>query len=571
MTSPSELPPSELRRAVVACRGPLAAAALFSMAANLLFLSSPLFSLQIYDRVLKSGSKPTLVVLAVMLLVALATLAVLDGVRHRVLARAGLRFDRLLSHRVLSAALERRAQGDERHGQMLRELDTVRQAITGSAALALFDALWIPVFAVVAALIHPLFGLVTVAGAVLLAGLAVAGELMTRHRLEQAAARSLSVHLGADGALRHAEAIQAMGLHTGLLRRWLGERTVALGLQTRAGDRAGDMASLIKACRLGLQSAVIAVGAWLVLDQAVTPGAMFAAALVLGRGLSPIEQLIGAWRGVAAALPAWHRLSALLNTAPAPLAITLPPQPTGHLSAERLSFSPAGGRTVLRAVSFAVAPGEVLGVVGPSAAGKSTLARLLLGLWRPTGGSVRLDGAELATWPRHDLGRHIGYLPQEVALLAGSVRNNIARFGNGDDEAVFAAARLAGVHEMILRLPQGYDTPLGEGGLMLSGGQRQRLALARALFGAPALVVLDEPNASLDADGEQALLRAVKAVKRRGATVVVIAHRAAVLAAADRILMLRDGHMEFLGSRAEAAARLAPPPVPSAAPVARVA
>ena len=397
-------------------------------------------------------------------------------------------------------------------------------------------------------------------GAFVLFGCAVLNDLATRNKLAEANGTTARALNAADAAVRNADAIAAMGMVPALARRWreAGER--GLRLQTSASDASGSISALAKVLRFALQVAMLGVGAWLVLGHEMSPGAMIAAAIILARGLAPVEQLITAWRALVGARTAWRRLRELMEHARDEDAGTALPRPAGRLEAEKVGYLPPGAREpVLRQVSLRLEPGEALGIVGPSGAGKTTLVRVLVGSLVPTSGHVRLDGADLGVWPPADRGRHVGYLPQAVELFAGTVRENIARLGEAEDEAVVAAAERAGAHEAILGLPGGYDTPIGEGGVPVSGGERQRIALARAVFGAPALLVLDEPNAHLDADGEQALVEAVVRMREQGVTVVLIAQRAGVMAQVDKVLVLQAGVVAACGPREEVLAALRRP------------
>jgi PrtD family type I secretion system ABC transporter len=549
----------ELKQAVLACLPQFGAAALFSFCINLLFLGSPLYMLQVYDRVLASGSRDTLVMLTVALVLALATMAALDAIRASVLVRCGVGFDARLSARLMTALIDRGARsGGARQAELLRDLDQVRQFLAGVAVLAIFDLPWMPIYVAVLCLLHPVLGLIALAGGLGLLVLAALNELVTGPPLRRANEAALRSYGVTDAALRNAEVIQAMGMQAGLLARWQRDRSDMLSSQAVANDRNATVSALTKFTRLLLQSLILGAGAWLALDRAVSPGVIFAGSLLMGRALAPIEQLVGAWKQLVGARQAYRRVRGLLIAEPERRIGMALPRPQGRLSVERLVYAPPGAeRPLLKGISFELAAGQGLGLIGPTASGKSTLARLLVGAWQPTLGHVRLDGAEISDWNRADVGRQVGYLPQDIELFAGTVRDNIARFTDAAPADIVAAARQAGIHEMILRLPNGYETEIGEGGTALSGGQRQRIALARALLGGPRLLVLDEPNAYLDADGELALTRTLDELKAAGTTLVVIAHRPAVLATVDQLLVLRDGAVEMLGPRAEIVARLA--------------
>jgi PrtD family type I secretion system ABC transporter len=554
----------DLKQALTGCLPYFGAAALFSCGINLLYLSSPLYMLQIYDRVMSSGSQNTLVMLTVALLLALATMAALDAIRARVLVRCGIAFDARLAVRLMHALIDRAVYtGSARHAQLLRDLDQFRQFLTGAPLHALFDLPWMPIYVAILCLLHPLLGVVALVGAVVLLMLAGLNELLTGRPLRRANEAAVRTYGFTDAALRNAEVIQAMGMQGGLLGRWDDDRREMLGTQAIASDRNAMLTALIKFFRLFLQSFILGVGAWLAIDHAVTPGVIFAGSLLMGRSLAPIEQLVGAWKQFVGARQAYRRVRALLDAEPARGFGMQLPRPQGKLAVERLVFAPPGAeRPLIKGISFDLPAGQGLGLIGPSGAGKSTLARLLVGAWKPQVGHVRLDGADVWSWNRADFGRHVGYLPQDIELFAGTVRDNIARFQDAEPAAIVEAAHKAGIHEMILRLPNGYETEIGEGGAALSGGQRQRIALARALFGSPRLLVLDEPNANLDAEGELALAQTLADLKAAGTTIVVIAHRPAVLNTVDKIVVMRDGQVEAFGPRAEIVARLtAPSPV----------
>jgi PrtD family type I secretion system ABC transporter len=547
-----------LKQALAACLPHFGAAALFSCGINLLYLSSPLYMLQVYDRVMSSGSHYTLIMLTVALALALVTMAALDMIRARVLVRCGVAFDARLSVRLMTALIDRGVYGGgTRHAQLLRDLDSLRQFLTGSAVHAVFDLPWMPIYVAILCLLHPVLGLVALAGSVVLLALAAINEMVTGRPLRRANEAALRSYGFTDAALRNAEVIQAMGMQPGLLGRWDGDRREMLGCQAAASDRNAGVTALIKLCRLFLQSLILGIGAWLAIDRAITPGVIFAGSLLMGRSLAPIEQVVGAWKQFVAARQAYRRVRNLMIAEPGRGFGMQLPRPQGRLSVERLVFAPPGAdKPLLKGISFDLPAGQGLGLIGPSAAGKSTLARLLVGAWKPNMGHVRLDGADVYDWNRIDFGRHVGYLPQDIELFAGTVRDNIARFQDAAPADIVAAAQKAGIHEMVLRLPDGYETEIGDGGTALSGGQRQRIALARALFGAPRLLVLDEPNANLDADGELALAQTLAELKADGTTIVVIAHRPAVLGSVDKILVLRDGAVEAFGPRAEIVARL---------------
>ncbi|SMH30663.1 type I secretion system permease/ATPase [Azospirillum agricola] len=536
---------------VARCRAPLLWVAGFSLLVNLLMLTSSLYMMQVYDRVLPSGSLSTLLFLSLIAAGALALLGALDYLRVRTLGVLGDWMERRLGPPMLERMVDGALLGQGQRAEILRDLGTVR-GVLGNGLTFLFDAPWVPVYLALLYALHPVLGHVAMASALLLFALALINDRVTRASLGEAAAASTRALATAETAMRNAEAVDAMHLLPGLTRRWERDHARALDLQERAHRRGTALLNLTKFLRQMVQVAMLGAGAWLVVRHEMGAGSMMAASLVVGRALAPVEQAIGGWRQVSAGRDAWRRLTAFFAR-PMRRSAGLPlPSPAGRLTVQTVAFRIGDrGRPLLNNVSFEARAGEALAIVGPSAAGKSTLARLLVGLHPPLGGAVRLDGADLFQWRRDDVGRHIGYLPQDVELFAGTVAENIARLGEPAPEAVVEAARLADCHAMILRLPNGYDTEVGDGGAFLSGGQRQRIALARALYGAPKLVVLDEPNASLDAEGEQALNRAIAALKERGACVIVIGHRPGTLAQVDRMVALRDGRVEAFGPRAE--------------------
>jgi PrtD family type I secretion system ABC transporter len=553
-----QAPASPLDRALRELRPGFATLVLFSCGINLLILASPLYMWQIYDRVLASGRVETLVFLTLITAAALLALGALDGVRGHILGRMGRWLDRRLTSDLITASFRRTLRGEAAGGQALRDLATVRNVLAGPGVSALLDVPWAPAFVAIIALMHPLLGLVAVGAALALLALAFANEVASRRPLQDAAQRSIRAMQRAEAAIRNADVVLAMGMRQDFIRRWSALNEEALALQLKAGDRNATLVGFSKFLRMLVQVLILGVGAWLVLQNDLTAGGMLAASILLGRALAPLEQSIAAWKILVAARDARDRLSGLFaRLPPEPQGMPLP-APLGRLSCEQVVYAPPGRvEPVLRGVSFAVEPGTGLGIVGPSAAGKSTLCKILVGTWQPTRGSARLDGADLFAWNPDLVGRHIGYLPQDLELFAGTVAENIARLGaHPDPEAVVAAAQAAGVHEMILALPQGYDTEIGEGGGLLSGGQRQRIGLARALYGRPRLVVLDEPNASLDGDGETALLGALFTAKAWGATVVIVAHQPRIMAPVDQLLLLRQGAVEAFGSRDEVLERM---------------
>jgi len=535
-------------------------AGVFSLAINLLLLAPTLYMLQVFDRVLASRSEETLVVLSIAAGIALLAMAVLEGLRSRLLAAAAAALDRKLGPPVLEGLLAQAAKaGGAEYVHGLRDVGVLRNVLTGQGVMALYDIPWLPLFLLIIFLFHPLLGVVAVAGALIMALLAIMNERVTREPLERAQAEARRAGRVIDANLRNAEVTAALGMLPAMTRRWVEMNDAALRLQMRATNLGGGFTAATRFMRQFIQIAMLAMGAWLVVDQHVTSGIMIAGTILLSRALAPVESLIAAWRGLVEARGAWGRLSTLLKESRSESNTKLP-DPKGALKVERVVFGVKNlERPILRGVSFEIAPGETLGIIGPSASGKSTLARLIVGVWKPASGAVRLDGADVATWPRSDLGPHVGYVPQDVELFAGTVALNIARMGEPDAAKVVEAAQRAQVHELILRLPKGYDTEIGESGASLSPGQRQRLALARALYGAPRLVVLDEPNANLDHEGDEALLRTLQLLRSQQVTVLIVAHRPSLLATADKLLVLREGAVDVFGSRNEVLARVTRP------------
>lgn len=548
-----------LRGALTESRGSFVATGVFSLIINLLMLTAPLYMLQIYDRVLASRSESTLIALTVLAGGMLLIMGMLDLVRSRVLVRIGTRLGLSLNPSVFSATFERSLRGEQGgRSQPLRDLDNLRQFLTGPGPFALFDAPWVPFYLGLVFLFHPVLGFIALGGALLLFVLAVLNELLTRRLLNEANTAVTSAYGFAETTLRNAEALEAMGMLSGIFSRWNARHRRGLALQGQASDRAGTLTASSKAVRMFLQVAILGAGASLAIQQIITPGVMIAASIIMGRALAPVEQAIGQWRHFIAARSSYRRLKELLNDAPSNPPRTALPPPKGRLAIENVIVVPPGAqRPVLKGISFQLEPGDALGVIGPSAAGKTSLARLLVGVWQPYAGSVRLDGAELDRWQREDLGPHIGYLPQDVELFTGTIAENISRFAEEvDPEKVVRAAQRAGVHEMILKLPQAYDTQINEDGSILSGGLQQRVGLARAIYGEPALVVLDEPNSNLDSAGDQSLTEAILDLRKRLATVVVMAHRPSAIAAVDKLLMLRDGKIEAFGPKQEVLAKV---------------
>jgi len=521
----------------------------FTALINLLMLVPSIYMLQVYDRVLSSQNETTLVMLTLMVVGFFAFIGLLEVIRSFIVIRIGSQLERRFNLRVYKAAFERNLQRGQGHaGQSLGDLTHIRQFITGPALFAFFDAPWFPIYLLVIFLFNVWLGVLATAGAVLLIGLACLNEYLTKKPLGEASGFSQQSTQLATSHLHNAETIQAMGMLGALRHRWFAVHSQFLGLQNRASDTGSVITSLSKSLRLCLQSLVLGLGALLVIKGDMTAGMMIAGSILMGRVLSPIDQLIAVWKQWSSAKLAYQRLDELLREFPPEVEQMKLPAPKGQVSFEQVSAGPPGRRMpTLHQVSFTLGAGEVLGVLGASGSGKSTLARVLVGVWPILAGTVRLDGADIHRWDRDDLGPHIGYLPQDIELFSGSIADNIARFREADPELVVKAAQQAGVHELILRLPHGYDTVLGDNGGGLSGGQKQRVALARALYGGPRLIVLDEPNSNLDTVGEAALASAIVQMKAQGSSVVLVTHRSSALAQADKLLVLNEGRLQAFG------------------------
>lgn len=529
----------------------------FSFVINLLQLTAPLYMLQVYDRVLNSRNEMTLLMLTILVVALFLVMAAIEFVRSRVLVRVGAAMEAKLNDRVFDAAFEATLRRGGNARQALTDLTQLRQFMTGNGPFVLFDAPWFPIYLAVIFLMHPLIGWFSVGAALILVALTAVTEMATQKPLAEANKYANEATNFAHNNLANAEVVEALGMLPALRDRWKKKHVQHLVLQAVASDRAGLISSVTKFVRVTSQSLILGLGAWLAIKNELSPGGMIVGSILMGRALAPIDQLIGNWKGFVQARLAYDRLGQLLAAFPArPPRMSLP-APKGEVVVEGVVLTPPGGTVpVLRGVSFAIPTGAIVGVIGPSGSGKSTLARALVGVWTPQAGKVRLDGADVSSWDKAELGRYLGYLPQDIELFDGTIAENIARFGSIEAPLVVAAAQAAGVHEMILRFPQGYDTPIGPGGAVLSGGQRQRVGLARALYGDVRLIVLDEPNSNLDDVGEAALVQALLRLKAQGKTVVVITHRTSVLAAVDRLLVMRDGVVQAYGPRDEVLAAL---------------
>ncbi|MCF8983843.1 type I secretion system permease/ATPase [Pseudomonas syringae] len=551
---------NNLQVALKACRGSFISVGFFSLFVNALMLVPTFYMIQVSGRVVPSSSTSTLFMLTLIMTVLMLTLGSLEWVRSRILVRISNRLDIMLSRDVYRASFKRALSsgGMDASAQSLNDLTGLRQYLTGNGLFAFFDAPWLPIYTAVMFMFHPWFGWMTVACAIVLVILAYLNNRYTGKSLIEANQQSVAGNLQTTKNLRNAEVIESMGMLDTLMARWGKRQRRVLVLQSDASDKGGVITSISKTFRNWSQSFMLALGAYLVITHQVSPGLMMAGSLLLGRALSPIDLMIGSWKGFVAARVQYSRLNETLeklHNEPDRMAL---PDPEGHIQVENLVVTPPGAKTpVIRNISFVAPAGTVVGIVGPSAAGKSTLVRALLGIWPAQHGTVRLDGADISAWDKQKLGPHLGYLPQDIELFEGSISDNIARFTKVDPEKVVLAARTAGVHEMILQLPDGYDTVIGSDGVNLSGGQRQRIGLARAIYGSPRLIVLDEPNSNLDEVGERALSVALQLIKESGATVFIVSHRPNILSRLDRVMVMNAGTITLYGARDQVIAELA--------------
>jgi ATP-binding cassette subfamily C protein EexD len=534
----------------------------FSLFINALMLVPTFYMLQVYGRVVTGGSLTTLAMLTIILTFLLVTMGLLEWVRSRIMVRVSTRLDVLLGRDVYRASFKRALDsgGMDASAQSLSDLTGLRQFMSGNGLFAFFDAPWLPIYVAVLFLFHPWYGWTAIGCAVVLLALASINEQSTGKVLAEANKQSIGATLHTTKNLRNAEVIESMGMLDSLMSRWSLRQKNVLLLQSRASDRSGIITSISKTFRLLVQSLILGLGAYLAVSHEISPGLVIAGSVLLGRALAPLDLMIGSWKGFIAARSQYARLNSVLDQQSAEPERMQLPAPIGHVTVENLTLGAPGSRTpIIKGIGFNAPAGAMIGVVGPSASGKSTLGKALMGVWKPQLGVVRLDAADIANWDRSQLGPHLGYLPQDIELFEGTISDNIARFGVVDPDKVVLAARTASVHEMILMLPNGYDTVIGEGGINLSGGQRQRIGLARALYGSPRLIVLDEPNAHLDEIGERALALALQQLKLTGATVFVIAHRTSILAQLDRLLVMNAGTISLYGPRDQVLAQLNAP------------
>jgi ATP-binding cassette subfamily C exporter for protease/lipase len=544
---------NEIAEALRDVKSVFIAIGIFSAVINVLMLVPSLYMLQVYDRVLSSHNKTTLLMLTLMVVGVYGLIGALEWIRSFVLIRLGAGLDMRLNQRVYTAAFEQNLQCPGGNaGQALQDLAQVRQFLAGNALFAFFDAPWFPIYLLVIFAFNLELGLFALGGTAILVMLAITNEWVSRKPLAQASVMLVTAGNLATNNLRNAEVIEAMGMLPQLMRRWFRLHSRFIQLQSQASEKAGVIGAVTKFVRLSMQSLVLGFGALLVLEAKITPGMMIVASILMGRVLSPVEQVISVWRSWSSTRSAHDRLRDLLRAHPVRLSGMPLPKPLGHVTLEGVTAAPPGAASPsIKNLNLCLAPGDVLGVMGPSGAGKSTLARLLVGVWPAGLGHVRLDGADLYQWNKSELGPNVGYLPQDIELFAGTVGENIARFGHFDAAKVVLAAQRAGVHDMILRLAKGYDTVLGDAGAGLAGGQRQRLGLARAMYDDPALIVLDEPNSNLDDVGEKALIAAISDLQRRGKTIVLITHRTSVIGITSKLLLLREGHTHMMGPTAD--------------------
>ncbi|BDM24243.1 type I secretion system permease/ATPase [Pseudomonas sp. LRP2-20] len=556
----SSLTENNLRAALKACKSSFLSVGFFSFFVNALMLVPTFYMIQVSGRVIPSSSTSTLLMLTLILTVLVVTMGSLEWVRSRIMVRISNRLDVMLSRDVYRASFKRalNSGGSDATAQSLNDLTALRQFFTGPGLFAFFDAPWFPIYTIVMFLFHPWFGFMTLACGAVLTVLAVVNHKVTGQALANANKENVASNVITTKTLRNAEVIESMGMLETLMNRWARRQRQIMLLQSEASDKGGIVTSTSKTFRTWSQSMMLAIGAYLVITHEINPGLLMAGSLLLGRALSPIDQMIGSWKGFVAAKVQYERLSKVmddLNKEPERMPL---PAPEGQIQVENLIVAPPGAKAaVIRNISFVVPAGSIVGIVGPSAAGKSTLVRALMGIWPPQHGVVRLDGADIASWDKQALGPYVGYLPQDIELFEGSISDNIARFDKVDPQKVVHAAQMAGVHEMILMLPDGYDTVIGSDGINLSGGQRQRIGLARALYGNPRLIVLDEPNSNLDDVGERALGVALQKLKETGATVFIVSHRPNILTRLDRVLVMAGGTVSMYGERDRVIAELA--------------
>lgn len=541
----------DARQALQLCSRVFIYIGIFSFCISVLMLTVPIYMMQMFDRVIQGRSEDTLIMLTIIAVGALVVQGLLEITRSHVLIHVSTWFDRTLGPPVAADIVRHgAARVDGVSPQSIRDVTILRTFLSGPAVLNFFDAPFVPVYLAIVYLIHPLMGHVALGGSIVLVFLGIANERLTKEPISIANRFNQRYMRSIEAGHRNAEVVDAMGMLGAMMTRWRSESEKILTLQHLASSRAAYFSALTKGFRLFVQLGIMAVGAWLTLEQQITAGAMIAGSIIMGRALAPVEMLIGSWRSVLDARQSYHSINKTLSLPSHRDSEMTYPEPAGLLTVEGVAYRPANSmKPLVYGISFHAYPEQCLGIIGPTGAGKSVLARLLIGAWPPMTGTVRLDGISIHDWSRADLGKHIGYLPQDIELFAGTVRENISRMAPGSDAEIIAAAQAANAHDMIVHLPQGYDTEIGDDGGLLSGGQRQRIGLARALYGSPKFLVLDEPNSNLDTEGENALIAAISAAKERGATVIVITHRTNMLSCVDRILVMQGGTIESVGPR----------------------
>lgn len=536
-------------------------AAIFSFFINMLLLSPSLFMLQIYDRVLSSRSLETLGVLIVLLFAALAMMGCLELVRSRLLVKSNNALDAAWAPYLLSSMLSKAGSPDSNsYSYALRDLNTIKQFLGGGGIFAFFDAPWLPIYMFIMYLMHPLLFWVALGGAVIMLLLTIINEKVTKKPLDDASASARQAARQVETALRSAESVNAMGMGPAVIERWRSINHEAIALQSFASNRAGVISGSTRFFRQALQSVMLGVGAYLVIQDNLSSGVMIAGTIMFGRAISPIESAISSWKSLVEARGAYGRLRTFVKSLPDEQVHMPLPAPKGGLQLEKVSFAiRQNNKVILKNISFSLPAGDILGIIGPSASGKSSLAKVIAGVWKPTSGIVRLDGADLNSWDRNEIGPYTGYLPQEIDLFPGTIAQNIARMGMPDSDKVIAAALKTGVHQMVLALPDGYDTPIGEGGVVLSGGQKQRIGMARALYGSPTKLILDEPDSNLDNDGEAALIKTLAELKNARVTTIIITHKRSLLAQVEKLLLMQDGSLALYGPRDAVLAQMSKP------------
>ncbi|MBP6497127.1 MAG: type I secretion system permease/ATPase [Campylobacteraceae bacterium] len=549
---------SELKTTILKAKQSFIFVGLFSFFINLLQLTSPLYMLQLYDRVMVSRSESTLWLLTGLVILLFATMALLEMVRSRVLVRVGNKIDNLLSDRIFESIFKLANKAPGKASSMpLSDLTQIRQFMTGNGLFAFFDTPWMPIYILVLFLFHPYFGFFAIFSGIILAVFAVMNENTTKEKLAEANKLNRDSSVFVDASLRNAEVIHAMGMQSNIKKIWQKKYFGFLNAQMIASDNAGFWSNISKSARVLFQSLILGLGGYLAIKAELSPGMMIAGSIIMGRALAPLDLMIGSWKGFSNARSAYERLNGLLGEFPREDKPMELPAPKGELLLESVVVVPPNAKQPsLKGISLQVNKGDIVGVIGPSAAGKSSLARAILGLWPLVSGKVRLDVADISQWDKENLGQYIGYLPQDIELFEGTISENICRFSEVDPNKVVSAAQMAGVHEMILRLPEGYDTLIGQGGATLSGGQRQRIGLARALYGDPVLVVLDEPNSNLDDVGEAALVESIKSLKAKGTTVILITHRPAILQVTNKLALMQQGLLQMYGNTNEVLQKL---------------